>query len=250
MRVTITGKIALLVCGGLMSVSAAAEECADVTLTPSQVDFLSLNNIQLIKPEGEVATIQRCDINGDRLVDILDIRAISLARNQPIRHPDDPMDYDKNGIINLSDARGCQRLCSLPRCAPGGEPPDEQVDGVLDPSECFQTEDVDNDGNNDQLVTISERTKINADGSKNLAVVFMREEGGETKFFRDAFVGKSADDKLDFHMSKQPAGVIDLQPGNVVIDEPGTVLYENGRPKLLYYWKDGEMLRAPYLVND
>ena len=58
-----------------------------------------------------------CDTNDDGFVDIKDIRAISLSRNQPASGPDDPMDWDQNGEINVMDARACILACSLPRCA-------------------------------------------------------------------------------------------------------------------------------------
>ena len=64
-----------------------------------------------------VAVAMRCDANDDDAVDINDIRAILGNRNQPATGPDDPMDWDQNGIINVLDARGCQRACTLPRCA-------------------------------------------------------------------------------------------------------------------------------------
>lgn len=58
-----------------------------------------------------------CDTNGDDFVDINDVRSIVSNRNQLATGPDDPMDLDRNGIINLLDARGCVLTCSLPRCA-------------------------------------------------------------------------------------------------------------------------------------
>jgi hypothetical protein len=64
-----------------------------------------------------VAEVQRCDVNGDGAVDRNDIRAIAANRNQPATGPDDPMDWDQNGTINVLDARGCQRACTLARCA-------------------------------------------------------------------------------------------------------------------------------------
>ena len=60
---------------------------------------------------------QICDTNDDGFVDITDIRAISLSRNQPATGSDDPMDWDQNGEINVLDSRGCTLACSLPRCA-------------------------------------------------------------------------------------------------------------------------------------
>lgn len=58
-----------------------------------------------------------CDTNDDSFVDISDIRTIVLNRNQPATGPDDPMDFDQNGVINILDARGCVATCTLPRCA-------------------------------------------------------------------------------------------------------------------------------------
>ena len=58
-----------------------------------------------------------CDINDDSFVDISDIRTIILNRNQPATGPEDPMDWDQNGVISITDARGCVLACSLPRCA-------------------------------------------------------------------------------------------------------------------------------------
>jgi len=70
-----------------------------------------------VTQEVEEPEILMCDANGDDTVDIRDIRAIAMMRNQPATGPDDPMDWDQNGIINVLDARGCQQTCNLPRCA-------------------------------------------------------------------------------------------------------------------------------------
>lgn len=66
---------------------------------------------------GDEPEFLYCDTDYDGDVDINDIRAISLKRNQPAAGPDDPMDWDQNGIIDLLDVRGCQLACTLPRCA-------------------------------------------------------------------------------------------------------------------------------------
>ena len=50
-------------------------------------------------------------------MDINDIQTISMNRNQPANGPDDPMDWDQNGVIDILDARGCVLACTLPRCA-------------------------------------------------------------------------------------------------------------------------------------
>jgi hypothetical protein len=59
----------------------------------------------------------QCDINEDGFVDRTDIGLISAARNQ-VAEPGDPRDNDRNLVINISDARQCAVLCTLPRCAP------------------------------------------------------------------------------------------------------------------------------------
>ena len=76
----------------------------------------NLNSNSLTKiweqPTGGLA----CDIDDDGDVDRNDILAISAARNQPAL-PGDPRDHDRNGKINVNDARQCTLLCTLPRCA-------------------------------------------------------------------------------------------------------------------------------------
>lgn len=67
--------------------------------------------------QGDEPEFLMCDTNDDGVVDITDIRAITAKRNQPAIGPDDPMDWDQNGIIDVRDVRGCQLACTLPRCA-------------------------------------------------------------------------------------------------------------------------------------
>jgi hypothetical protein len=58
-----------------------------------------------------------CDVDGDHLIDLSDIRSITAARNTPAAGVDDPRDTDGNGIITVNDARACVLRCDLPRCA-------------------------------------------------------------------------------------------------------------------------------------
>lgn len=62
--------------------------------------------------------VARCDVDGDNVVDIFDIRAIMAARNTPAAGPDDPRDADGNGTIDANDARQCVLQCTNSRCAP------------------------------------------------------------------------------------------------------------------------------------
>jgi hypothetical protein len=70
-----------------------------------------------VTQEIEEPGVLMCDANLDDTIDIRDIRAIAMMRNQPATGPDDPMDWDQNGIISVLDARGCVLACNLPRCA-------------------------------------------------------------------------------------------------------------------------------------
>ncbi len=57
-----------------------------------------------------------CDTDGDLDIDRIDLRTISLARNQPAL-PNDPRDANGDGIITPSDVKICIPLCTLARCA-------------------------------------------------------------------------------------------------------------------------------------
>jgi hypothetical protein len=58
-----------------------------------------------------------CDVNGDGEVDSRDIALIDAVLNTPAAGPYDPRDSDRNGIINILDARKCVTLCTHAGCA-------------------------------------------------------------------------------------------------------------------------------------
>ena len=62
-------------------------------------------------------TPQKCDVNGDGLINQTDISAIIAARNLPASGPSDPRDPDNNGVIDALDVRTCQLRCTLAGCA-------------------------------------------------------------------------------------------------------------------------------------
>ena len=231
---------------------AALADSAATPLTQAQIDYLETQDLVITAPTGEVATIQRCDIDGDNMVDINDIRAIAAQRNQPAAHPDDPMDWDRSSVIDVLDARGCQRACSFSRCAVQAEEPEELVGGVTEEAQCHQTDDIDGDGEPD-VVVMSEHTGPEVRGGDwTLEVVILNEdENGEVQHVVFPYTGKqSASGEIEQHLSTQPAGEVDLNPGTLTIDNPAVVSYRDGEPKVIYYYVDGELARAFYGVDD
>ncbi len=96
----------------------------DVTFTAledGEYDF----NIYALVDGGRVATehdvisvVSVCDVDESGQVDIADIQAIFSAIRQPATGPDDPRDYDGDGVISVVDARACVLQCANPQCAP------------------------------------------------------------------------------------------------------------------------------------
>jgi hypothetical protein len=246
--------------GSCLAAGTAYAECEEVPLTESQEKYLEDNNITIEVPEGEVAEIRRCDTNGDMVVDINDIRAISRMRNQPVAHPDDPMDWDKNGMNNVSDARGCQRACAYSRCAPAPAAiqlaalaADEQMGGTTETAACFQTGSFDGEGEND-LIAISDVPEDEArEGDWTLELVILNEDDqGNIEHIRVPYFGQQSADKAEvkYHLSPQPEGEVGLNPGSVSLENPGIVSYRDGEPRVVYFWEDGELKRAKYGVDD
>jgi len=222
-------------------------------------------NVKL--PTGGLPIIQRCDVDRDRVVDINDIRAISRARNQPSEHPLDPKDYDRNGMVDILDARGCQLRCALSRCA---IPTAEQKaawtadgsrgsgvrGGQIDKPQCFQKADFDGDGEADDIAFISERTsERNSDW--RLELVFLHTDAnGVVSHTRYPNSGVKVKDPqfgslIEQHLGLQPPGVVELHPGSVTIPYLGVVSYVNEEPHTLYFFDEqGRIRRASYGVDD
>ncbi|MEE9333680.1 MAG: Ig-like domain-containing protein, partial [Granulosicoccaceae bacterium] len=70
--------------------------------------FLAINSSLLM-------AVGVCDIDGNNRVEQNDIDLIFQSRNRPASTPFDPMDIDRNGVINTNDARQC--VCALPTTA-------------------------------------------------------------------------------------------------------------------------------------
>jgi hypothetical protein len=253
MRTRFTTVILALAAAATLPTTALAAECVHDNISPEQQAFLDQQNLQIRVPEGELAVIQRCDTNGDNVVDMVDIRNIALARNQPARHPDDPMDWDKNNVINLLDARGCQQACAQPRCAPMPPQPD-LVGGVTEEAECSQLQDLDGDGSQD-FVGIFEHTGEAQAGGYNLKLVLVNKDANgnlrqTTVDFAGEMVVEDGQSRMKLHVSEQPPGEVNLSPGKVTLENPGIVTYGYGNPEVIYYWADGQLRRGFYNIDD
>ena len=67
---------------------------------------------------GDACEPRRCDVDGDRDVDVFDINAILRALGRKASGPADPRDADGNLRITLVDAFRCTAKCTRRRCAP------------------------------------------------------------------------------------------------------------------------------------
>lgn len=257
MRKSLPGALATFVILGSAPIAAyAACENYEMSQTPEQIAYLANQGLDNVIPVGVVPVVQRCDTNSDNSVDINDIRAIAQMRNQPAAHPDDPMDWDRNNVITVNDARGCQQACSLPRCAVPSEPQDEPTGGYTEEASCFQSEDLDGDGKKEFVGMYQYTGEEQRAAEWNLEVVILLDdENGDIQHLTYPFTGQSTmgndgNVELHQHLSKQPAGLVNLNPGSVTIDNPGVVSYRFGRPRVLYYWKDGQVNRALFGIDD
>ena len=239
-----------------------AQTCGNYPLTPEQSDALQKARLDVVVPEGEVPFVQRCDIDGNEIIDRADIVEISKSRNQPASDPDDPRDWNENGQIDVLDARGCVLSCTFPRCASGD--PRRRVPGnnvakvrvqntVGQPGKCFESADFSGDGNND-FMGIFEYVGNQPRGNNwDLQMVILYEDAaGDTQVVAYPYTGQTSRDGRSIfqHLSVQPPGTVDLQPGSITLSRPGMVSYRNNLPETLYYISDGRVRRAFYRVDD
>ncbi len=59
-----------------------------------------------------------CDVDGNGVVDALDVGLIFAARGNLASGPDDPRDSNGDGVISVNDGRLCVLHCTNPRCQP------------------------------------------------------------------------------------------------------------------------------------
>ena len=67
----------------------------------------------------EIVNALQCDVDRDNDIDRDDIALINLARNKPAESLSDPRDADRNGFINVLDARQCTVRCTRATCERG-----------------------------------------------------------------------------------------------------------------------------------
>ncbi|MEO8751871.1 MAG: PKD domain-containing protein, partial [Casimicrobiaceae bacterium] len=65
----------------------------------------------------------KCDVNGDRIIDLADIQLIIAARGHVAAGPNDPRDANNNKVIDDIDARMCTLRCSRTACSTQNSPP-------------------------------------------------------------------------------------------------------------------------------
>ena len=243
-----------LVAIGFAPTMVLAQACGDynATLTDEQQAYIAAQ-LQITVPDGELPIIQRCDVDGNLSVDINDIRAIAGLRNTPAAHNQDPADWDRNGQINILDARGCQRVCANPRCAVSAQEPEQPEGGIVETTECFQTADFDGDGTQDFVGMYEQAGGEERGGDWTLEVVILTTDAaGNVEHITYPYTGKkSAGDEIDQHLGPQEAGVVNLNPGMITTDQPAIVSYRDGKPEVIYYYdENGNPARAFYGVDD
>lgn len=72
--------------------------------------------VTMVVSTGAPAAVA-CDVNSDGRIDRNDIALITAARNQPANGSQDPRDPDRNGVIDVLDARQCTAACTSAQCA-------------------------------------------------------------------------------------------------------------------------------------
>ena len=214
-------------------------------------------------PEGEVPFVQRCDIDGNEIIDRDDIRAISQKRNQPATDPDDPMDWNQDGEISVLDARGCVLACTFPRCASQDQRASSAALNVVqpqpqntagEPGDCYQVDDFDGDDTQDFLGIFEYVGNDTRGNNWNLQTVILYEDAaGDTQVIAFPYTGQSSRSggEIFQHLSVQPAGVVDLMrwPGRAHRTRC-RLLPQWNEPQTLYYFENGVLSRAFYKIDD
>lgn len=248
-----------------MPVGVLADSCGDYPFTDKQIMYLAREGVEIVIPEGEVPVIQRCDADGNGTINNDDLFMIRAHRGELASHPDDPMDWDGNGVIHGRDVGGCASACnSIGKggCAVKDDDAEEEagvlaaealtvMESVSNPAACYQTDDIDGDGTDDFVGLLEYTGTKTRGGDWTLDTIILTEDGGgNVTHVTYPYTGQQSSNELAQHLSSQPAGVVDLNPGSITIDSPGVVSYRDGEPKVIYYYVGGELARAFYGIDD
>ncbi len=57
-------------------------------------------------------------------------------------------------------------------------------------------------------------------------------------------------DRLRQFLAVQPAGRIDLKPGQATLDHPGILSYRDGTPAVAHYWSGNRFTKRVYYIDD
>ena len=247
---------------GLVPIAALGAGCGDYPLTQEQSDYLMSQSLPIAIPVGEVPVIVRCDVDGNNVIDQNDLAIIRAHRGEAPAHPDDPMDWDGNGVIHGRDVGGCASSCTSKGCS--AQEPDEE-EGMQaaqeqeleplegDPAACHQIGDFDGDGADD-LIAIYDYTGSDPryfDWTLQV-LILTKDSGGNFQHILLPFTGKQSSTSGDLaqHLSLQPSGLVDLNPSAITIDQPGVVSYRNNKPEVIFYFDNGTPAQAYYGVDD
>ncbi|WP_395340716.1 PKD domain-containing protein [Ningiella sp. W23] len=100
--------------GSLASFTPDAAGTYEVSLRVSDSEA---DDVDTVLITVEPTPIARCDLDDNGVVDRIDVASIFLMNGASATGPDDPADWNEDGLINIFDARGCVTMCSLPSCA-------------------------------------------------------------------------------------------------------------------------------------
>lgn len=247
---------------GLVSTGALAQGCGDYPLTQAQADYLGTEVPDIVVPEGNVPFIKRCDVDGNNVIDNNDLFAIREHRGEAPTHPDDPMDWDGNGVIHGRDVGGCASSCTSKGCAVKDEVEEEGMQTAEEMGQttlpgqfgaCYQVGDFDDDGSQDFLGIYEYTGSATRGNNWALQIVILTEDGGgNVQHVTFPYTGQLADGSGDLlqHLSLQLAGDVDLMPRTITIPGPGVVSYQEGRPDAIFYYYNGTLKRGFYGVDD
>jgi hypothetical protein len=89
---------------------------ASLTVTDDKGRVNTTPLLNRVNVAGEIQLMPG-DLNGDNVVDLIDLDIITAELNTPITEPSDPKDLNGDGTIDALDARLLVNLCTYPRCA-------------------------------------------------------------------------------------------------------------------------------------